>query len=337
MVHTGTERIETERLILRRFTLSDSDDAYLNWFSDPDAARYMRWEAHTDVSQTREFLNRVVSDYEKPDFYRWAVVLKSDKKAIGAVGLQVVSEYDSVADVSYVLGGAYRNRGIASEALRAVLGYAFTAVGVNRVEGYHSVNNPASGKVMLNAGMKYEGLALQKYRSRAGYEDCGLYAAVPDIWLRAESSDGITVRSVCEHDAAELLRLNAIFNGGDGVTEDSVARSIRENAGERVFVAEDRSGLIGFCCVHIFESFCYAGNYAQITELFVDEPHRRKGVAARLIAYAERFCSGLNIASFQLFTGRENVSAQRFYESAGYVGTDEIMYRKRNTSVSKNK
>ena len=77
----------------------------------------MRWEAHTDVSQTREFLNRVVSDYEKPDFYRWAVVLKSDKKAIGAVGLQVVSEYDSVADVSYVLGGR-TGTGIASEALR---------------------------------------------------------------------------------------------------------------------------------------------------------------------------------------------------------------------------
>ena len=45
-----------------------------------------------------------------------------------------------------------------------------------RIEAYHAVNNPASGKVMKNAGMKYEGRMRKKYRSHIGFEDSDLYA-----------------------------------------------------------------------------------------------------------------------------------------------------------------
>lgn len=64
-------------------------------------------------------------------------------------------------------------------------------------------------------------------------------------------------------------------------------------------------------------------------ELFVDEQHRRKGIASRLMEYAESYYSDKNIGGFQLFTGGVNISAQRFYEHIGYSKTDEIMYRKR--------
>ncbi len=49
MKNTGTQTLETKRLILRRFTVDDAGDAYDGWLSDPDAARYMRWEAHTVI------------------------------------------------------------------------------------------------------------------------------------------------------------------------------------------------------------------------------------------------------------------------------------------------
>lgn len=76
MVHIGTRQIETERLILRRFTMTDVDDAFHGWFSDPDVAMYMCWDAHIDVSRTQDLISRFVFDYEKPDFYRWAITLK---------------------------------------------------------------------------------------------------------------------------------------------------------------------------------------------------------------------------------------------------------------------
>jgi ribosomal protein S18 acetylase RimI-like enzyme/cytidylate kinase len=139
---------------------------------------------------------------------------------------------------------------------------------------------------------------------------------------------GIAVRAAVEDDAAELKRLNIEFNGEGNVTDESIARSIRDNDQEQVFIAECGDRLIGFCCVQLFKSFCYGSNYAEITELFVDEQHRRNAVATRLMGYAESHYSDKNIVGFQLFTGGKNASAQKFYESLGYLKTDEIMYRK---------
>ena len=67
-----------------------------------------------------------------------------------------------------------------TEALCAVIRYAFDSAGVNRLEAFHSVRNPASGAVMRKAGMLLEGRARQKYRSHMGYEDCDLYGICRD-------------------------------------------------------------------------------------------------------------------------------------------------------------
>lgn len=227
MVHIGTRQIETERLILRRFTMEDVGDAFCGWFTDPDVAMYMRWDAHSDISQTQKFITCFVADYEKSDFYRWAIALKKDNRAIGAVGFHIESEYDSVADVSYTLSKAFWNQGIISEALKAVLQYALVDIGVNRVEAFHAIDNPASGKVTLKAGMKYEGHARQKYRSHKGFEDCDLYAAVAEDWR-------ITSTLVPHHlivEANELLKKGGFdyaFCGGFAI-ELFLNRTIRKH------------------------------------------------------------------------------------------------------------
>jgi [ribosomal protein S5]-alanine N-acetyltransferase len=178
MNHIGTAALETERLLLRRFRISDAQNAYKNWFSDPDVAMYMRWDAHTDIQQTEEFLQKVVTDYEKPDFYRWAITMRTSSEVIGAIGLHIEDEFDMVADVSYALGKAFWGKGIVTEALKEVLRFGFLVVGVNRIEAFHAVNNPASGKVMKKAGMQYEGRLRQSYRSHNGFEDSDLYAII---------------------------------------------------------------------------------------------------------------------------------------------------------------
>ncbi|MDR0292736.1 MAG: GNAT family N-acetyltransferase [Oscillospiraceae bacterium] len=185
MNHKGTVTLETERLILRRFTMDDVTDAYNNWLSDPDVAMYMQWDAHTDVNQTQEWVSRYyVENYEKNNFYRWAIALKKDNKVIGSVGFNIEREYDSVADVSYALCKRFWNKGIMSEALIAVVAYAFNEVKINRLEAFHAVANPSSGKVLQKSGMKYEGHARQKYRNRLrGFEDCDLYSILADDYF----------------------------------------------------------------------------------------------------------------------------------------------------------
>lgn len=161
-----------------------------------------------------------------------------------------------------------------------------------------------------------------------------LETSVRQIRDRLGPDRDMIIRRAVAQDASSLLRLNVAFNGPGNVSEASIAASIRDNTQERVFVAEYDGQLIGFCCVQEFKSFCYDRNYVEITELFVDQAFRRKGVARRLVTYVEQQYFDQKIGGFQLFTGGANSTAQRFYENLGYTKSDEIMYRKRKRPKS---
>lgn len=178
--HSCTITLETERLILRRFTIHDTEAVYNNWTSDSKVSKYMRWEHHKNINETRLKINDWLERYNKKNFYQWAITIKGTEEPIGAIGLFVVNEGDMCGDFGYSISRKHWGQGIASEALKAVIKFAFEVVGFNRIESYHSINNPASGKVMQNAGMKFEGLARQKYKSNFGFEDCNMYAVLKE-------------------------------------------------------------------------------------------------------------------------------------------------------------
>lgn len=74
MNHKGTKTIETERLILRRFTKDDVCYVYRNWTSDEAVTRYLRWPTHKDISVTERVINEWIASYENPAYYQWAIV-----------------------------------------------------------------------------------------------------------------------------------------------------------------------------------------------------------------------------------------------------------------------
>lgn len=139
----------------------------------------------------------------------------------------------------------------------------------------------------------------------------------------------ITVRKAGISDADELFRLNGEFNGKDETELYLLKNSLERNERETVFIAHNDSEAVGFCCVQIFKSMCYRRHYAEITELYVNEKYRRQGIAAEMFRYIEEYFADENIGGYQLFTGKNNLTAQAFYEKQEYVKSDEIMYRKR--------
>lgn len=178
MNKVGTSTIETERLILRRFSLDDVNSLYKNWANDPDVVKFMRMSPHRNIDDTREFVESIITKYDSLDTYRWAIVLKEINEPIGFIGLTTINEYDQTADFGYSIGKPYWNNGYATEALSAVLRFGLQTAGYNRLEAYHSINNMPSGKVMKKSGMTYEGRARQKYKCNVGFEDCDMYSIV---------------------------------------------------------------------------------------------------------------------------------------------------------------
>lgn len=170
----GTRRLETERLILRRFRPSDAGDMFRTWTSDAVVARFMRWQTHQSVAQTRQVVNAWVRGYAAGGF-EWAITLR-DGRLIGSIGIMDVQVSEASGELGYCIARPYWNCGYATEALTAVLGYMLDRVGLNRIEAFHAVGNPASGRVMEKCGMQREGLCRQKYQTADGLADCVHYA-----------------------------------------------------------------------------------------------------------------------------------------------------------------
>ncbi|NLA76505.1 MAG: GNAT family N-acetyltransferase [Clostridiales bacterium] len=139
----------------------------------------------------------------------------------------------------------------------------------------------------------------------------------------------VTIYKAAVSDADALLMLNEKFNGEGCATLERIKTMLAQSKAETVFIAKCDEKAVGFCCTQLFESMCYNVNYVEITELFVEEAYRGCGVGTKLIEFTEEYFSDSNVEAFQLFTGDENLDAQRFYEKLGYRKTDEIMYRKR--------
>ena len=146
----NTPTLETERLRLRRFR-SDDLDALLAIYGDEEANVFLPWYPVRSKEEARAlFKERYARVYREPRGYAWAICLKSDDAPIGYVKV----ETDESHDLGYGLRKEFWHRGIATEAARAVL-ERLRMDGVPFVTATHDVNNPNSGRVMKNLGMRY--------------------------------------------------------------------------------------------------------------------------------------------------------------------------------------
>lgn len=101
---------------------------------------------------------------------------------VGAVGLELDPQ-NRQAELGYWIGRPCWNRGLASEAARAVLRYGFEELGLNRIHASHFGNNPASGRVLARIGMVREGCRRRHVRKWGRYEDLVLYGVLADEFV----------------------------------------------------------------------------------------------------------------------------------------------------------
>lgn len=184
MEHKGTITLETERLILRRFTADDAEAAFKNWTSSDNITKFLRWETHCDISETRGYINFLLENYAKPCAYEWAIVLKDLGEPIGSMGAVALNEKAQSVEIGYCIGENWWRCGYTSEALAAVIKFFFEEVGVNRVYSEHDPRNPNSGRVMEKCGMKYEGTLRQADWNNSGICDTKIYGILKDEYER---------------------------------------------------------------------------------------------------------------------------------------------------------
>ena len=177
--HLGTINLETERLILRRLTINDAADAFNNWMSEP--VIMWAWGVHKSVEQSKEKITELIECYQNLDNYEWGIELKENNEIIGSICAINNNEKVKSCSIGYQISKRYRNKGYMTEALSCILKFLINEVGYNRIGGGHFVDNPASGRVMEKAGMKYEGTRRQDSINMNGeLVDSKIYSIIKD-------------------------------------------------------------------------------------------------------------------------------------------------------------
>ena len=152
----GTQILQTDRLILRRFVESDAEAMFQNWASSPENLTQVTWDPHPDVEVTRNSILNWVASYTNHNYYKWAICLQENPgQVIGDISIVEIDEDDSSCEIGYVLGKNYWGQSLMTEALKAVLDFCFTQAGFQKVKARYASLNPASGRVMEKAGMSY--------------------------------------------------------------------------------------------------------------------------------------------------------------------------------------
>lgn len=160
--HIGTNTIETERLLLRKFLFDDSGDMLKYWAADERVQKSYGEPVYSTEAEVTGLLEKYIGGYEKSDFYRWAIVERSSGRCIGQVAFYLVDSRNSFAEIEYCIGVDYQRRGYAAEAAKAVIKYGFEQAGFHKIQICHRSNNLPSKRVIEKCGFVYEG-ALRDY------------------------------------------------------------------------------------------------------------------------------------------------------------------------------
>lgn len=151
----GPERLETERLSLRRPSLADTDSIFSRFASDPEVTRFLGWPRHRAVAATRAFLDFSDAEWRAWPAGPYLIESRDEGRLIGSTGLGFETPFR--ASTGYVLARDSWGRGYATEALRAIVRLA-PDLGVRRLYALCHPDQIASQRVLEKCGFQREGL-----------------------------------------------------------------------------------------------------------------------------------------------------------------------------------
>lgn len=176
--------LNTQRLLLRPFLLRDAADVQ-RLAGDrriADTTQNVPYPYEDGAAEC--WISGQAQEFAAGNSVTSAIVLQASGGLVGAIALRINRDCDH-AELGYWIGYPYWGQGYCTEAGQAVIDYAFTELGMNRLHATHFSRNPASGRVMQKLGMVREGMLRQHVKKWGQYEDVVEYGLLRDEWLAA--------------------------------------------------------------------------------------------------------------------------------------------------------
>jgi RimJ/RimL family protein N-acetyltransferase len=149
-------RLETERLLLRPFTLSDARDVQCLAGNKAIANTTLNIPHPYEDGMAAAWISSHQPGFEAGEHAAFAITLKPSGKLIGAISLKIDAAMQ-MAELGYWVGEPFWGTGYSTEAARRIVEYGFTELDLRRIHAIHLERNPASGRVLQKIGMSREG------------------------------------------------------------------------------------------------------------------------------------------------------------------------------------
>lgn len=178
----GFTRIESQRLVLRRFEDSDLE-TFLAYRADPDVARYQSWEDYSRAD-ARRFFEGVDSMHPgvPGTWFQCAIQVKATGELIGDLGMLTLADDPRQVELGFTLAAEHQGRGYATEAVLRWLGYVFDDLNKHRVTAITDCLNSRSIAMLERVGMRREGHYLQNVWFKGAWGDEFQYAMLDSEW-----------------------------------------------------------------------------------------------------------------------------------------------------------
>lgn len=164
------------QILLRTPTVDDAEAIFAEYATDPDVVRYMTWRPHENINTVVGFLHGIVARNQSGHEFNWAISKQGDDRLIGMISARFRGH---MADIGYVLGRRYWNRGYMTDAVTLLTDMLLSQPEIFRVWAVCDLENGGSARVLEKSGFEREG-RLRRYMVHPNVSseprDCLAYA-----------------------------------------------------------------------------------------------------------------------------------------------------------------
>jgi RimJ/RimL family protein N-acetyltransferase len=179
--------ITTERLFLRPFESGDLD-AFVAYRSDPEVARYQSWEPSYSMADANRFLDaqRGLEFGQPGEWLQLAVVDRETRTMVGDCAVRALADPPATAEVGITLAQTSQGKGIATEALTALIAELFEQRRMHRVFAEADDRNLAVGRLLERLGFRCEARLVEADWFKGEWSTLRVYAMLNREWRRRQ-------------------------------------------------------------------------------------------------------------------------------------------------------
>ena len=180
-LHNARRDLETARLLLRPQAVTDAPGMY-EVYSDEETMAFWSDEPVTTVGQAAKMIRADLDLAARGVAAFWSIVDKETGEVLGKVTLIHYSAQNQRAEIGYILARRHWRKGLMSEALTAVIDFAFGPLGLHRLEADTDTENVASIALLEKLGFKREGLFPERWYVYGKWQDSLMLGLLKKDW-----------------------------------------------------------------------------------------------------------------------------------------------------------